>query len=74
MVYNSPIFIESYSSPLNIEMKAMRAGSSVPIPYEIQRFASIRRCNDVNFFCGGYMITRIIVAARAHCVLVENPE
>ena len=55
-------------------MKAMRAGSSVPIPYEIQRFASVRRCFDVNFFCGGYMITRIIVATRAHCILIVNQE
>ena len=74
MVYKSPIFTESNFSPLNIEMKAMRASSSFPIPYENQRFASVRQYNDVNFFCRGYMITRIIVAARAHCVLTVNPE
>ena len=74
MVYKSPIFTESNASPLNIEMKAMRAGRNVPIPYEIQRFASVRRHDDSNFFCGGYMITRVILATRAHCVLIVNPE
>ena len=74
MVYKSLIITESNSSPLNIETKAMRAGPSVPIQYEFQRFASLRRCNDVNFFCGGYMITGIILIARAHCVLIVNPK
>ena len=54
-----------------MEMKALPQSLYVGSQYFEDRYASLRRVVDKKQFCGGYMLTSVILAARAYCVFVK---